>query len=109
MLLVALARRASYFTFACSKESNQIKEHPAIPAFGLPALLNKSSGCGTRYAQTVLAEIPRFICVARRDKGDFEVKTKPCGFGKIDATGSRMGIGLQGIYFNVFYSLNLNF
>jgi hypothetical protein len=30
---VAFARLASYFTFACSKESNQRREHPAAACF----------------------------------------------------------------------------
>jgi hypothetical protein len=43
-------------SFAYSKESNQSKRHPHAMTFGFPALLNKSGGCGTRFAQTVLAE-----------------------------------------------------
>ena len=42
-------------SFACPKESNQSKRPPTM-AFGFPALLDKSGGCGTRCAQTVLAE-----------------------------------------------------
>jgi hypothetical protein len=50
-------------SFACSKESNQRKEHPTM-AYGFPALLKKSGSCGTRVfnPQTVLAEIPRLFC-----------------------------------------------
>jgi hypothetical protein len=31
-------------------KSSQRKEHPNAMAFGFPALLNKSGGCGTRFA-----------------------------------------------------------
>jgi hypothetical protein len=41
-----------------------IKEkYTPAKAFGFPVLLIKSGGCGTRFAQTVLAENSRHDCV----------------------------------------------
>jgi len=44
--------------------------------FGFPALLNKSGGCGTRFAQTVLAENSWFVSVAQHGNRGFKVKTR---------------------------------
>ena len=45
--------------------------------FGSPALLNKSGGCGTRFAQTVLADNSWFVCVARHGIRGLQFKTMP--------------------------------
>jgi len=42
--------------------------------FGFPALLNKSGGCGTRFAQTVLAENSRLVSVARHGNRGWQSK-----------------------------------
>jgi hypothetical protein len=48
-------------SFACSKVSNQRKEHPTITAFGFPVLLDNLGGCGTRpsklYKTQLAAEL----------------------------------------------------
>ena len=46
-------------------------------AYGFPALLKKSGSCGTRYAQTVLAEIPRLFCAARHGSRGIESQNHP--------------------------------
>ena len=47
---------------------------PPAMAYGFPALLDKSGGCGTRFAQTVLAENSWLVCAARH--GSRGLKTK---------------------------------
>ena len=42
--------------------------------FGFAALLKKLGSCGTRFSQTVLAEILRLFCAARHGKKGLKVK-----------------------------------
>ena len=49
--------------FCLSKIKYPNKKTPPAKACGFPALLIKSGGCGTRFAQTVLAENSRLDCV----------------------------------------------
>ena len=62
--------QAEILSFASPKESIQRKGDPgyAPSAFGcgFPALLESRGGCGTRFAQTVLADYPAPSCDARR-------------------------------------------
>ena len=45
---------------------NKVSKQKDTPYRFFPALLVKAGGCGTRFAQTVLAENSRFDCDARR-------------------------------------------
>jgi hypothetical protein len=67
---VGVRPTAEILSFASPKESIQRKGDPgyAPSAFGcgFPALLESRGGCGTRFAQTVLADPPAPSCDARR-------------------------------------------
>ena len=71
---VGVRPTAEILSFASPKESIQRKGDPgyAPSAFGcgFPALLESRGGCGTRFAQTVLADYPAPSCDARRDLRD---------------------------------------
>ena len=56
------ARRRDTF-FCLSKIKYPNKKTPHTTAYGYPALLINKGVCGTRYAQTVLDEIPFIDCV----------------------------------------------
>ena len=58
-------------SFCLSKIKYPNKKTPPTMACGFPALLDKSGGCGTRCAQTVLAENSWFVCVARHGSRGF--------------------------------------
>lgn len=68
----AFRLKASHFLLLAPKKVAKEEGTPSITAFGSPVLLNQSSGCGTRFAQTVLAENSRLTCVARREKGKYK-------------------------------------
>ena len=57
---------AEILSFASPKESIQRKGDPGYAPCGFPALLESRGGCGTRFAQTVLADYPAPSCDARR-------------------------------------------
>ena len=57
---------AEILSFASPKESIQRKGDPGYAPFGFPALLESRGGCGTRFAQTVLADPPAPSCDPRR-------------------------------------------
>jgi hypothetical protein len=58
--------QAEVLSFASPKESTQRKGDPGYAPCGFPALLEIRGGCGTRFAQTVLADYPAPSCDARR-------------------------------------------
>ena len=67
---VGVRPTAEILSFASPKESIQRKGDPGYAPFacgyGFPALLESRGGCGTRFAQTVLADYPAPSCDARR-------------------------------------------
>jgi hypothetical protein len=63
---VAFRATATPFLLLVQKKWGKEKATPSPRPKGFPALLSKQGVCGTRYAQTVLDEIPLLTSVARR-------------------------------------------
>ena len=57
-LMFLFRHLARYFIFLVQNKVPKQNDTPLLRPDGCPALLDNSGGCGTRCAQTVLAETP---------------------------------------------------